>query len=94
MSDVIELVAKNLKNLIRAKASSVVVILGPLLIIMLAGLAFDTSNAYAVKIGYHVPDHNEVTASVLDQLRTEFKVYEYRTEQACIDAIKKTSFPS
>ncbi len=89
-ADVFELVRKNLKNLIRAKAGSLVVILGPLIVIFLAGLAFDNSNAYAVKIGTYTPAPTNITVTFLDQLRTQFKVSEYKTEDACINAIKNT----
>lgn len=88
--EIFELVKKNLKNLVRAKASSLVVILGPLLVIFLAGLAFDNSNVYAVKIGAYRPDVNDVTTAFLDQLREQFKVIEYNSEEKCVDAIRKT----
>src|SRR5574341_1430733 len=88
--EVFELVRKNLKNLVRAKASSLVVILGPLLVIFLAGLAFDNSNVYAVKIRTYIPGANDVTTAFLDQLREQFKVIEYTTEAECVDAIRKT----
>jgi ABC-type multidrug transport system permease subunit len=88
--EVIELVRKNLKNLVRAKASSLVVILGPLLVIFLAGLAFDNSNVYKVKIGTYRPDTNDITTAFLEQLRQDFKVIEYNSEGDCVDAIRKT----
>ncbi len=89
-AEVFELVKKNLKNLIRAKAGSLVVIIGPLLVIFLAGLAFDNSNAYAVKIGTYTPSPTNITITFLDQLRTQFKVSEYKTEDECVNAIKNT----
>ncbi len=89
-TEVAELVKKNLKNLIRAKAGSLVVILGPILVVFFAGLAFDNSNVYAVKIGTYRPDVNDVTTAMLDQLREQFKVVEYDTEEKCINAIKNT----
>ncbi len=88
MSDIIELVKKNIKNLIRARAGSLVVILGPLLVIFLAGLAFDNSNMYAVKIGTYIPHQDTTVNSLLEQLRDQFKVIEYNKKQECIDAIK------
>ncbi len=87
-ADVIELVKKNIKNLIRAKAGSLIVILGPLIVIFLAGLAFDNSNLYAVKIGTYRPEVSDITTKFLDQLREQFKVVEYDTEEKCINAIK------
>lgn len=88
MSDVLELVKKNIKNLIRARAGSLIVILGPLLVIFLAGLAFDNSNVYAVKIGTYVPHTDVTVTSLLDQLKGQFKVIEYTKKDECIDAIK------
>jgi ABC-type multidrug transport system permease subunit len=88
--DVFELVKKNLKNLIRAKAGSLVIILGPLIVIFLAGLAFDNSNAYAVKIGTYTPEPTEITTTFLDQLKNQFKVTEYETQDECVTAIKNT----
>ncbi len=90
ISDVFELVKKNITNLLRAKAGSLIVILGPLLVVFLAGLAFDNSNVYRVKIGTYRPDVNEVSTAFLDQLSEQFKVIEYDTEEECVDAIKNT----
>ncbi len=88
MRDVFELVRKNFKNLIRAKTSSLIVILGPLIIIFLAGLAFDNTSAYAVKVGAYQFAPNDVSNMLLDQLREEFKVIEFNSEGECQDAIK------
>lgn len=88
MRDVFELVRKNFKNLIRAKSSSLIVILGPLIVIFLAGMAFDNSSVYSVKVGAFQPVPNNVSAMFLDELRGEFKVREFTSEVACTDAIK------
>lgn len=90
MNDVLELVRKNFKNLLRSKASSLIVILGPLLVILLAGLAFDNSAAYSVKIGVFRPDTNDLTDRFINSLHGQFKVYEYDSESKCVDAIKGT----
>jgi len=90
MKAVFEIVKKNIKNLIRSKVGSLIVILGPLIVIFLAGLAFDNANAYSVKIGTFQPTQNEVTSGFIEQLRTQFKVIEYETENECIEAIKQT----
>ncbi len=88
--EITELVQKNLKNLIRAKAGSLVLILGPLLVIFLAGLAFDNTNVYSVKIGVYRPDTNNITNVFMEELRQQFKVVEFDTEDRCVEAIKNT----
>ncbi|HLF54863.1 MAG TPA: ABC transporter permease [Candidatus Nanoarchaeia archaeon] len=89
-AEVFELVKKNFKNLIRAKASSLVVILGPIIVIFLAGLAFNNTNSYAVKIGAYRPEVSPLTDSFLEQLHGQFRIVEYDTEERCISAIKSS----
>ena len=62
------LVQKNLKLLVRARASALIVILGPLLVIFLAGLAFDNTNLYAVRIGTYSPSYNDLSNSFIEKL--------------------------
>jgi ABC-2 type transport system permease protein len=84
------LVQKNLKLLVRARASALVVILGPLLIIFLAGLAFDNTNLYSVRIGTYSQDYNDLSNSFIDKLsEKQFKVTRYASEDACISGIRK-----
>jgi len=89
ITEISELVKKNLRELLRSKIGSLIVILGPLLIIFLAGLAFDNSSIYSVKIGTFGPD-NPTTASLTEKLEEQFSVIEYDTEESCINAIKNT----
>ena len=88
--EIVELVKKNCRNLIRSKAGSLIVILGPLLVVFLAGLAFDNSNVYAVKVGVYRPDNASITARFVQQLKGDFKIQEFASEQECIDAVKNT----
>lgn len=88
--DVAELVKKNCRNLLRSKAGSLVVILGPLLVVFLAGLAFDNSNIYSVKIGVFNPDNSSVTARFIEKIDKEFKVQEFYNERDCVAAVRDT----
>ena len=49
--EIIKLIEKNLKILFRSKTSSLVIFIGPLLIILLAGIAFNNSSTYQINIG-------------------------------------------
>ncbi len=84
------IVLKNLKLLIRAKASALIVILGPLLIILIAGLAFDNTNTYSVKIGAFSQRFNDLSNTFVDSLsQNQFRVTKYYDEDLCIEGIKK-----
>ena len=86
--DIGKLVKKNIKVLIRSKASSLIIILGPLLIIFLAGIAFDNTNSYALKLGLYSPSENEILTTFREQLDSQFTTISFSDEQKCIDSIK------
>ena len=89
-NDAFTLVKKNIRLLIRAKASALIVILGPLLIIFLAGLAFDNTNLYAVKVGTYSENYNELSNSFVDRLTEKgFKVTRFPGEEECRFSIER-----
>jgi len=47
------LTKKNLKLLVRAKSSALVVVFAPLMIMLILGLAFNTSDKYGLTIGVY-----------------------------------------
>jgi ABC-type multidrug transport system permease subunit len=90
LANLVALVQKNLKLLVRARASALVVILGPLLVIFLAGLAFDNTNLYAVRIGTYSPAYNDLSNSFIDKLaEKQFKVVRYPAEALCEQGIRR-----
>jgi ABC-type multidrug transport system permease subunit len=90
LENLIVLVEKNLKLLVRARASALVVILGPLLIIFLAGIAFDNTSLYAVRIGTYSPAYNDLSNSFIDKLsEKQFKITRYPAEDLCIQGIRR-----
>ncbi len=90
LENLLVLVQKNLKLLVRARASALVVILGPLLIIFLAGLAFDNTNLYSVRIGAYSPSYTDLSNSFVDKLaEKQFKVTRYSTEDLCVQGIRR-----
>lgn len=89
VSNVFVIVQKNIKMLMRAKASTLITILGPLLLIFFAGIAFDTTNLYSVKIGTYSAAYNSLSNSFIDKLHEkQFKTQQYPSEENCVDAIK------
>lgn len=89
MKNIFRLVKKNMKLLMRSKASALIVVLGPLLIIFLAGMAFDNSNAYSISLGAFSQSYNALTESFIEELsENQFKVTKFSEEQECVDAIK------
>jgi len=84
------IIKKNFKILIRSRTSALIVILGPLLMIVLAGLAFNNMSSYLVKVGVYSTNYNELTNSFIDTLRErDYQIKKFETSEFCIEAIKQ-----
>jgi len=90
ISTIFLIVKKNVKILMRTKASTIIIILGPLLLIFFAGIAFDNTNTYTVKIGIYSSAYNSLSNSFIEKLNEkQFKTKQYLTEEKCTGAIKQ-----
>ncbi len=90
MNVITKIIKKNFKLLTRSKSSALVIILGPLLLIFLVGIAFDTSNTYNLNIGIYSPEYSNVTDSFVDKLSEKnFNVKQFDSEIKCVDEIKQ-----
>jgi len=84
------IIKKNFKLLIRSKASAFTVLIGPLLIILLVGLAFSGKTSYELSIGYYAPTHNNLTESFIQALKqSHYYVQEFGDEQSCVKKIEQ-----
>jgi len=74
----------------RTKSSALIVILGPLLIILLVGLALNKPTTYSLTVGYYTPDQNNpLTNSFVEEItNNNFLMSQYNTPAECIQSIK------
>ncbi len=85
--------SKNLKLLIRSKISALIFIFGPLLIITLVALAFNTSNLFDLNIAAYSPSYSPLSDSIITNLSdNQYNVLKMSSELECIDAIKTSDF--
>lgn len=90
MIPLFKIIKKNLKLLIRSKTSGLVVILAPLLLIFLVGMAFDNSNVYRVNIGVYSGEYDNLTESFLDKLTdNNFRVTKTFSERDCLEEMRQ-----
>ena len=90
MRTLLKLIEKNLKLLIRSKSSALIIIIGPLLVIFLVGIAFDNLNQYSLNIGTYSESYSELANSFIAKLQEkEFKVQKIDSEELCINKIKQ-----
>src|SRR3989339_994363 len=84
------LTKKNLKMLIRAKGSALIVVFAPLLLILILGLSFNNSSKYGINIGVYAPVFNdEINAFISTLQEQEFEIIKYDSSlDTCIEDIK------
>lgn len=89
MSKIIKLIKKDIKLLLRSKTSSLIVIFGPLLVMLLVGTAFDNTSRYNINIGVFSQSYSELTDSFINKLTEEkYSVNRFNSELECIESIK------
>ncbi len=88
MKNLIELVIKNFKLLFRNKASTLIFILGPMAIVLLLGLAFNSADLYGLKLGVYSPAYNSLNNDLLGKLSGQFTITKTDSSQQCIDGVK------
>ena len=87
------ILTKNLKLLVRSKLSALIFFFGPLLIVLLVALAFNTSNLYDLNIAAYSESYSTLSDSIIEDLtESQYNVLKFSSEEECIDAVKSGSF--
>jgi ABC-type multidrug transport system permease subunit len=86
---IFEIVKKDFKILIRSKLSALIILLGPLLIVSLVGLAFNNSSVNNIKIGTYSSNYSNLSIDLINSLKDkQFSIIKYSSEDSCIESIK------
>ncbi|MDK2907643.1 MAG: type transport system permease protein [Candidatus Woesearchaeota archaeon] len=84
-----EVIKKEFLTLIRSRFSSLIVIIGPLLIVFMVGLAFDTSGYHNIKLAVYSDEYSELTESYIDALSDNaYRVFKLSSQEECIQAVR------
>ncbi|MEM0230941.1 MAG: ABC transporter permease [Candidatus Woesearchaeota archaeon] len=90
MRKLFKIIQKNIRLLLKSKSSAMIVVLGPLLIIFLAGIAFNNSNTYRINVGMYSSNYTSDVISFTSALSdAQFRTLKFESEQKCIDAIRQ-----
>lgn len=83
------IIQKNLKLVLRSKISALIFIFGPLLIISLAALAFNTSTLHDLNIATYSESYSDMSESIITNLtNSQYNVQKLESEPDCIDGVK------
>ena len=84
-----KIIRKNIKLLLRSRVSTLVLIFGPLLVILLVGISFST-NSFNLNMGIYSDKYSNLSNSFVDKLSQEgYKVTKYNSETQCISSVKE-----
>lgn len=84
-----KIIKKNIKLLLRSKVSTLVLILGPLLVILIVGISF-SSDTFNLKIGTYSQSYSQTSNSFVEKLNNKsFTITKFDTNDSCIFSIKE-----
>ncbi len=87
------IMAKNFKLILRSKISALLLLLGPLLIVFILALAFNTSTLYDLNVAVYSESYSTISEDIVSNLSTsQYNVIRMDSETDCIDAIKFDDF--
>ena len=87
------LIMKDIKLLTRSKTSSLIIIFGPLLVIFLVGMSFNTSSMYDLKIATHSGAYSELSESIITHLHDEqYSTIKTESLEDCVDGVRLGKF--
>ena len=91
-SRICSLIRKDFTILLRSKISTILILILPLLIVLAAGYALDSSNLSNVYIGIHSNYSSDLSQNIITQFENSgFKTEEFGSSQECIDSLKMNS---
>jgi len=85
------LLVKNFKLLWKSKLFFGATLVGPLIIALLFGVAFNNTDAYSITIGVYASNYNNIENDIVDKLRENFNVLKFKDEDFCINTLKDYS---
>jgi len=83
-----QIIKKNFLVLIRSKSSALIILLGPLLVMFLVGMAFNKASSYNIKIGYYSEDYSDLSNSFVKALSEKYSTVKYSNLESCISDVK------
>lgn len=84
---------KNYKILIRSKVSALIFFFGPLLIIFLVSLGFNTSTLYGINVATYSESYSPLSDTIISNLsESQFNLLKAKSGLECIDNVKFNDF--
>lgn len=93
ISKIFYIILKNYKIMIRSKVSALIFFFGPLFIIFLVSLGFNTSTLYGINVATYSESYSPLTETIISNLtESQFNFVKSSSEKECIDNVKFSDF--
>jgi ABC-type multidrug transport system permease subunit len=85
IKELFAVIEKNIRRLLRSKTSALIILLGPLLLIALLGIAFNQTGLFGIHIGIYSDEYAPLANSLIEQIEAkEFKLIKEESLETCI----------
>jgi len=83
------IISKNFKILWRSKISAIAIVIIPLIVVLLVGIAFSSSSFSSIQVGAYSGDYNNLSQSSLNTIQEKgYDIKKYSSEQLCEKSVK------
>ncbi|MDD4877681.1 MAG: ABC transporter permease [Candidatus Nanoarchaeia archaeon] len=90
----LRIIIKNYKLIIRTRISALIFLLGPLIIMALVSIGFNTSTLYGVNIAAFSESYSPLAETLIANLSSgEYGITKTPSEQECMDFVKLSRYP-
>ena len=87
------LIMKDIKLMMRSKSSSLIIIFGPLIVIFLVGMAFNTSSMHDLRIATYSDSYSKLSDSIINHLQDEqYSTFKTENLEDCTDGVRLGKF--
>jgi ABC-2 type transport system permease protein len=86
----LEIIHKNLITLWRSKFSTLAIIVVPLLVILLAGSAFNSAGLSGINVGVYSESYSSLTENILTDFEENFTITRFDSVEECSDSVKNS----
>ena len=89
INSLFSIISKDFKMFTRPMFSALIIILAPVLIILLAGLVFNSAGLSNIIVAVHSESYTELTEELISDFQNQgFTVNRYNSQEECIESVK------
>ncbi len=92
--ETLKIVQKNLRVLFRSKMSWLIIFLGPLFILLIAGFAFNNTASYKIKIGVYSDNYSDTSERFISNLNERVEIIKLPSSDLCQNSITTKGYHS